>query len=100
MKENFYTCIIHYKGYLEDVFIHDNQFFYPLIDPYDFGFKPSQMIIEKANINFKKILKKNSVKIKKNFFYELKNSIVYNEPSQELRSILIKYFPNKEEFFI
>jgi hypothetical protein len=100
MKENFYICIIHSKGFLKDVFIHDNKFFYPLIDPYNFGLKPPQMIIEKASMTFKKILKKNSIKIKKDFFYELKKSIVCNELSIELRLILIKYFPDKEELFI
>lgn len=100
MKEKFYICIIHSKGYLKDVYIHDNKVFYPLIDPYSCGLKPSQMIIEKTSMTFKKILKKNSIKIKKVFFYELKNSMVYDEPSKELRSVLIKYFPDKEELFI
>lgn len=100
MKENFYICIIHSGGYLEDVYVHDNKLFYPLIDPYSFGLKPSQMIIEQTSMTFKKILKKNSIKIKKDFFYELKNSMVYDGPSPELRSILIKYFPDKEELFI
>lgn len=100
MNKNYYICVFYSNVSLEDVFIHDENFFYPLIDDFSYGLKPSQLILEKTNDNFKNYMKKNSVKIKEEFFNQLKDSLIYHELSPELRSILIKYFPDKHEFFI
>ena len=91
MTKNYYICIFYSKGNLNDIFIHDNKFFYPLIDPFNYGLKPSKLMLKNTNDNFINHLKKNSVKIKQEIFNELKNSDSESFLNPKLRSILIMF---------
>ena len=101
MKKTYKASIILKDQKLQDIIIYDNKYFYPIIDDYDLKFIPNKMFLQKTNDSFKKKLKENSVIISKELFDELINSpTINNELTPQTIKLLIKLFPDKEEFFI
>jgi hypothetical protein len=99
--KNYKISIIIENKKLQDIIVYDNKYFYPIIDDYDLKFLPSKMILQKTNDSFKKKLKENSITINKELFDELINSpTINNQLTPQTVLLLIKLFPEKEEFFI
>lgn len=101
MKKIYRAALIFQDTKLQDIIVYDDKYFYPIIDDYDLKFIPNKMYLEKTNDSFKKKIKENSVIISKELFDELINSpTINNNITPQMISLLIKLFPNKEEFFI
>ena len=72
MNNTYKISVFITENKIEEVFIYDDLFIYPLIDIYSFGLKPIKINLLKTNSVFKKKLEETSTKINEKTFNELK----------------------------